>query len=224
MKKAIGYVRVSTEQQAREGVSIDAQRAKIKAWCELNDYELQEIYTDAGISGYTMNRRPGLQKALAAIRPGMALVVYSLTRLARSTLDTLTITQHLSKSKADLVSLSEKLDTSGAAGKMLFRMLAVLSEFERDVTSERTTVALAYKKAAGEKYACVPFGFSESRGKLKPLDVEERVIADMRTMRSAGSSYLEIARHLNGAGIRGKKGGKWHASTVRYVLNRQTLQ
>jgi site-specific DNA recombinase len=221
MKKAIGYIRVSTERQAKEGVSLDAQRAKIEQWCAYTNCELVQIFVDEGISGYTMKRRPGLLKALAAVQKDMAIVVYSLSRLARSTRDTLDIADTLSKRGADLVSLSEKLDTTGAAGKMMFRMLAVLAEFERDVTSDRTVTALAHKKAKGEKYACTPFGFSENRGKLKQDETEAQVIADMVIKRAAGSSYAEIAGYLNQAGIPGKKGGKWHPSTVRYVINRQ---
>ena len=85
MKKAIGYIRVSTEQQADEGISLPAQRAKITAWCALNDYELITIYEDAGISGKTVIKRPQLQAALSEMKKGMALVVYSLSILARST-------------------------------------------------------------------------------------------------------------------------------------------
>lgn len=133
MNKAIGYIRVSTEQQAEEGVSLAAQKAKIAAWCEINDYELANVFVDAGISGKSMDKRQGLRDALAAVKKGGVLVVYSLSRLARSTKDTLAISEQLGKAGADLVSLSEKIDTTGAAGKMMFRMLAVLAEFERDV-------------------------------------------------------------------------------------------
>ena len=127
MKQAIGYIRVSTERQADEGVSLDAQKAKITAWCAANDYELVDVQVDAGISGKSMGKRQGLQRALSSIKRDMALVVYSLSRLARSTKDTIAISEQLNKDGADLVSLSEKIDTTGAAGKMMFRMLAVLA-------------------------------------------------------------------------------------------------
>src|SRR5512143_899149 len=91
--RAIGYVRVSTEEQAREGVSVDMQQTKIRAWCELNDCALADIYTDAGISGKRADNRPGLAQALASCTPGSVLIVYSLSRLARSTRDTLDIAE-----------------------------------------------------------------------------------------------------------------------------------
>jgi site-specific DNA recombinase len=221
MKKAIGYIRVSTDRQAQEGVSLEAQRAKIESWCKANDYDLMEVFIDAGLSGKSMEKRPALLKSLATIKRDMALVVYSLSRLARSTKDTLTISDHLVKAGADLVSLSEKLDTTGAAGKMMFRLLAVVAEFERDVTAERTTSALAYKKARGDKYGTVPFGYSEKAGKLTPVESESLIVAEMVTKRDAGKSFGEIATWLNNAGIRGKKGGQWHPSTVRYLIQRQ---
>lgn len=220
-KQAIGYIRVSTQGQAEEGVSLDAQKAKIEAWCLANDYELVAVFTDAGISGASMDKREGLQAAMKATGKCMALVAYSISRLARSTRDMLAIAEHLETKGADLVSLTERIDTTSAAGKMVFRMLAVMSEFERDLVSERTTAALAHKKANGEKYAPVPFGFQEIEGRLVAVKREARVVANIIRMRDQGRPYREIAEYLNRSGIAGKRGGKWHASTVRYVINRQ---
>lgn len=221
MKQAIGYIRVSTEQQADEGVSLEAQKAKIAAWCLVNDYELVSVQVDAGISGKSMEKRQGLQAALAGMKKDMVLVVYSLSRLARSTKDTLAISEQLDKAGADLVSLSERIDTTGAAGKMMFRMLAVLAEFERDVISERTCMAMAHKKAKGEKYAPVPFGYSELDGRLVAVESESLVVAEILSHRKAGKTLVQIADDLNERGIEGKRGGKWHASTVRYLIQRQ---
>lgn len=145
MQNAIGYLRVSTAGQVEDGVSLDAQRAKVEAWALANDYTLLGVQVDAGLSGGRADNRPGLQRAIAeACRQKAALVVYSLSRLARSTRDTLAIGEQLDRAGADLVSLSEKIDTTSAAGKMVFRMLAVLSEFERDQISERTKSALQH--------------------------------------------------------------------------------
>lgn len=221
MKKAIGYIRVSTEQQAGEGVSLEAQRAKIEGWCKANECELVALEMDAGISGKSMDKRPGLQRALGRVKRDVVVVVYSLSRLARSTKDTLAIAERLEKAGADLVSLSERIDTTGAAGKMMFRMLAVLAEFERDVISERTTAALAHKKAIGEKYAPVPFGFREVEGQLVRVEAEARVVAHILSQRKAGRTLVEIADALNAKGIQGKRGGRWYASTVRYLIQRQ---
>lgn len=221
MQKAVGYIRVSTQGQVEEGVSLDAQRAKIEAWCNLNDAELVAVFTDAGISGARMERREGLQAALKATGKGMVLIAYSISRLARSTSDMLEIAKQLERKGADLVSLTEKIDTTTASGRMVFRMLAVLSEFERDQVSERTKAALAHMKAKGEKYGPVPFGYSELEGRLIEVKRETRIVAEIARMRDQGIAFQAIADQLNEDGIQGKRGGKWYASTVRYLLQRQ---
>src|SRR5438128_1777657 len=158
---AVGYVRVSTEVQAAEGVSLEAQRGRIEAWCIANGYELAGLHVDAGISGKRADNRPGLQEAIREVcrHRGSALVVYSLSRLARSVKNTLEIAGRLDRHGADLVSLSEKIDTTSAAGRMVFRMLAVLAEFERDLCGERTKAALSLKKHRGECVGEVPLGW-----------------------------------------------------------------
>jgi site-specific DNA recombinase len=218
MPKAIGYVRVSTTEQATEGISLDAQRAKIRAWAAVNDYEVAEIYEDAGITGTCLNKRPGLKEAIAQTSKGMALVAYSISRIARSTRDMLNIADQIQGKGADLVSLTEKIDTTTAAGKMVFRMLAVLSEFERDVIAERTSGALAHKKSKRELYSPVPLGFEACNGHLLPIAAETEVIATIQVMRSGGCSLRQIATRLNEEGIAGKKGGKFYASTIKAIL------
>ena len=199
MATAIGYIRVSTEGQAVDGVSLDAQRAKIAAWCELNDYTLATVHVDAGISGKSADNRPGLQAALADCRKGSALVVYSLSRLARSTRDTLEVSDRLSKAGADLVSLSEKIDTTSAAGKMVFRMLAVLAEFERDQISERTATAMQFKKGKGERVGAVPYGFNLAADgvALVANAAEQAVIQQARELKASGLSLRAVAIELN---------------------------
>ena len=221
MQKAIGYIRVSTQGQADEGVSLDAQRAKIEAWCTLNDAELVAVFEDAGISGSSMKGRDGLQAALAATKKGMALVSYSISRMARSTRDMLEIAEQLNAKGADLVSVTEKIDTTTAAGRMVFKMLAVLADFERDQIGERTKMALAHKKAKGEVYAPTPFGFDAVEGRLIEVQREAKVVAEILRRREAGESLAEIADSLNAQGVAGKRGGRWHASTVRYLIQRQ---
>lgn len=221
MQKAIGYIRVSTQGQADEGVSLQAQRAKIEAYCALNDMELVTVFEDAGISGASMNGRTGLHAALKATGKGMALISYSISRIARSTRDMLEIAERLDKIGADLVSITERIETTTAAGRMVFKMLAVLSDFERDQIGERTKMALAHKKAKGEVYAPVPFGFDAIEGRLVEVKRESRIVAEIMRQRAAGVSMNEIASNLNAQGIQGKRGGKWFASTVRYVIQRQ---
>jgi site-specific DNA recombinase len=221
MQKVIGYIRVSTQGQADKGVSLEAQRAKIEAWCNLNDGELVAVFEDAGISGGGMAKRDGLQDALKATTKGMALVAYSISRLARNTKDMLDIAERLEKKGADLVSLSERIDTTTASGRMIFRMLAVLAEFEKEQIGERTRMALAHKKANGEAYCGAPFGFDAIAGRLVAVKKESAIVADILKLRESGASLADIANSLNDKGIEGKRGGKWFPSTVRYLIQRQ---
>jgi len=221
MKTAIGYIRVSTEQQADEGISLEAQKAKIAAWCEINDYQLAQVYVDAGISGKSMDKRTGLQDALAATKKDNALVVYSLSRLARSTKDCISIGEQLKKKGCDLVSITEKIDTGSAMGEFFFTLMAALGQMERKLIAERTVMALKHKKNKGEVYAPIPFGYSAIEGRLVAVESEALIVAEIMGKRAAGSTLTEIADYLNNAGITGKKGGKWFASSVSYLINRQ---
>jgi len=223
MAKAIGYVRVSSQSQVDDGVSLDAQQAKIEAYCMLNDLELVATHTDAGLSGGRSDNRPALQDAIKqACKSKAVLVVYSMSRLARSTRDTLEIADALDQSGADLVSLSEKIDTTSASGKMVFRLMAVLAEFERDQISERTTMALHHMRSKGERTGQIPFGFNLSADgiQLVPNPSEQDALQVMRAMRLAGDSYRTIGAHLVTSGVLTKRGGvRWDPRTVKSVLD-----
>jgi DNA invertase Pin-like site-specific DNA recombinase len=224
LPRAVGYIRVSTAGQVTDGVSLEAQQDRIRQWCLLNGYSLIGIEKDAGLSGGRADNRPGLQSALTmACKHRAALIVYSLSRLARSTKDMLTIADRLEHAKADLVSLSEKIDTTSAAGKMLFRILSVLAEFERDLISERTTVAMSHLRGQNRRISGqVPFGYilGEDGATLIPVESEQQVIRNMHRLQKSGQSLNGIARHLNGDGVRSKTGTTWSAKTVRGVLLR----
>lgn len=217
---SIGYVRVSTEEQATEGVSLDAQRAKLVAWCEANDSVLVEIFADEGISGSRVENRPGLQAALdAACTHQAVLVTYSLSRLARSTRDTLAIAERLERAGADLASLSERIDTTTAAGKMVFRMLAVLAEFERDQVSERTCMALAYKRSQRRRYTNIaPFGYRWCGDSIVSIEQERELVERMAQRRSEGWSYQRIADEIAQFDVPTRTGVAWGWGSVRSIL------
>lgn len=222
MKKVVGYVRVSTDAQVREGVSLEVQKGKITAWAKIQDQYLICIEEDAGISGKLIRNREGLKRAIeVACDEEAVLVIYSLSRLSRSTRDTLALVEKLDKAGADLVSLSERIDTTTAAGKMVFRMLAVLNEFERDQISERTSAILQHKKENGRVYAPVPFGFDRDGDKLVENHEELSVVDLVKEWREKGWSLRRIASELSNRGVPTKTGKKWYASTVRYILNNE---
>jgi DNA invertase Pin-like site-specific DNA recombinase len=222
MKSAVIYTRVSTDRQAAEGVSLDAQLDRARAWAAAMGYTITGTFSDAGISGKRMDTRPALLAAIEqACREKSAVIVYSLSRLARSTRDALAISERLDKAGADLVSLSEQIDTTTAAGKMVFRMLAVLSEFERDLVSERTRTALTYKRSTGHKTGgTVPFGYTaDDHGRLIEHDGEQAAIREIKSLKAKGYTLRAIAVELQRQGITTKTGGAvWAAKVVRGIL------
>jgi DNA invertase Pin-like site-specific DNA recombinase len=219
--QAIGYIRVSTAMQAEDGQSLDAQKAKIEAWANLNDYALQAVHVDAGISGKRIKNRPGLQAALADCGKGDALVVYSLSRLSRSIRDTLDISDHLGKAGADLVSLSEKIDTTSAAGKMVFRMLSVMAQFESDQISERVTFGMQHKKAQGGRVGMIPYGFrlGDDPDTLIEDAAEQKIIAVIHDYREAGLSLRKIVARLDEQGFKARTGQPLQLTQVTRIVN-----
>ena len=223
-KQAIGYIRVSSTQQANEGASLEAQQAKIEQWCSANGYELVNVFSDEGISGKRMDTRQGLQDALATIKKGNAFVFYSMSRVARSTKDMLSIGEMISKKKADMVSLIENIDTTSASGKMMFQMLAVLAEFERNLVGERTSTVLQNKKANSQVYSNkTPYGFKRVNDRLEQVKQEVKVVAEIQQARAKGQTLQSIADSLNTRGIPTKTNKLWQPATIHLLLQRSTL-
>ena len=221
-RAAVGYCRVSTAAQAGEGVSLDAQRERVAAWCAAQGLALAGVFVDAGLSGGRADNRPQLQLALdVACRAGGVLVVYSLSRLARSTRDTIAIGERLAAAGADLASLTESIDTSGAAGRMVFRLLAVLAEFERDLVAERTAAAMGHLRRQGRRISRhLPYGYAlaaDGRGLVED-PAERAVLTRVLRLRATGDSYARIAGQLNAEGVAPKAGRRWWPSGVRSVL------
>lgn len=221
---AVGYVRVSTAMQVEDGQSMDAQRAKIEAWASLNDYTIKAIHMDAGISGKRAHNRPGLQAALDDCQRGDVLVVYSLSRLSRSIRDTLDISDKLAKVGADLCSISERIDTTSAAGKMVFRMLSVMAQFESDQISERVTMGMQHKKANGGRVGTVPFGYklAPDNDRLTPDDHEQKIIAMILGDRELGFSLRKIVVRLKDKGYTARSGKPLQLTQVIRIVQGNT--
>lgn len=222
MKKAIGYIRVSTDEQAKEGVSLENQEEKIRSYCDLKDFELLEIVEDAGISAKNL-RRPGAQKVIEMAQKKMvdAVVVYKLDRMFRSTVDALETTKQFDKWGVSFHSIAENLDTKSAMGKFFFTLTAALAEMEREIIGERTRDVLQRKKANGEVYGHVPFGYKRFKGKLLANEAEQKVIQTVLDLRDKGFNYSRISRELNRLGFKTKKGNQWHPQTVKNVISLQ---
>ena len=228
-KTAIGYVRVSTQEQVTEGVSLDAQRDKLRAYCKFNGIKLIDIKSDEGISGGTLER-PGLQSALEMIRRGRAntLIVMKLDRLSRSLRDVCTlIEEFFADERYHLLSLCGMVNTHSAAGRMVLMNLANYAQFEREMISERTRDALRHMMAQGVRLGPAPYGYefshevdAEGRRLLVPLLHEQEVLCKIKGMRADGLKLHEIARRLNEAKIPARRDGVWRAQRLSIVLRR----
>lgn len=220
--KAIGYVRVSTEEQAREGISLDNQKAKIEAYCELNDLELVETIEDAGKSGKDLNRE-GIQSLLARIKARQidAVVVYKLDRLSRRVKDTLTLMDLIEKKSVAFHSITEKIDTKSAMGKFFLNIMASMNQWERDTISERTRDALHHKIERNERAGQIPYGWTLAKdGKtLMENPLEQEAIGLIRDLYKKGYNYSAICRELTKEGY-GPIGKQWHAQSVKNIIKR----
>lgn len=222
MRRAIGYVRVSTSEQATEGISLDNQKAKIQAYCNLNELELIEIIEDAGKSGKNLNRE-GIQDLTGRIKNKSieAVVVYRLDRLSRKVIDTLTLIETIEKSGITFHSLNEKIDTSTAMGRFFLNITASLAQMERDLISERTKDALQMKIANNERAGQIPFGWrlSEDGNTLIPHKGEQEVIRQVKRLHGQGMSYRAICEVLKQAGVK-PQGKYWHPQTIKNILKK----
>jgi DNA invertase Pin-like site-specific DNA recombinase len=212
---------VSTEEQSREGVSLDTQAAKIRAYADLHDMDLVGIIEDAGISGKSIKARPGIRAVLEMVKARKvdAVIVYKLDRLARNTIECLEMAKLMDKSGCAEHSISEKLDTQSALGRFFFTLTASLAEMERGLISERTKAALAQKRANGEKTGgdC-PYGYKAVNGKLVADMAEQRLISRIRELKGNGLSLRKIVAALEADGYRTRKGTKITKTQVERIL------
>ncbi len=209
----VGYARVSTDEQASSGLGLKAQRSLIEAECERRGWELVQVFEDAGASGKALSGRPALAKALEAVRGGTAgaLVVAKLDRLSRSLLDFASLMEDARREGWALVILDLGVDTTTPSGEMIANVMATFAQFERRLIGQRTKDALAVKKREGVKLG-------------RPVAVDNAVAKRISRERRGGKSLREIADRLNENGVgRAHGGDKWHASTVKGVLDRNSV-
>jgi len=224
MEKAVAYIRVSTEEQALEGVSLSNQRERLQAYCTSKGIEIVEAIADEGISATkALDTRPGGKRLLEVLKRKDVrhVVALKLDRLFRNAEDALKNTSAWERRgiALHLVDLGgQSLDSGSAVGKMMLTMMAAFAEFERNLVSERTAAALAYKRKHNEVFNHVPFGFNRSDDMLVPHEGEIAVVDQIRRWRGRGKTFRDIAAFLNNEGIVAKKGGRWYPASVRKVL------
>ena len=224
MDKAVCYIRVSTEEQAREGVSLEAQEERLRAYCKMTGLEVVEMIREGGVSATKLLKdRPGGKILTELINNKKAnhVVAFKLDRLFRNAEDALHQTKEWDKKGVTLHLVDmggQALNTKSAMGRFFLNVMAGFAELERNLIAERTATALNHKKKNLEAYSPTPLGFERIEDTLRKDKGEWEIVDYIFQLREEGLSYWKIAEDLNNRGIPGKRGGKWYAGTVRYII------
>ncbi len=224
---AVIYCRVSTDEQAEHGVSLDAQEAALRAYCTMRGLEVVEVVVDAGVSaGKALATRAGGARVLDLVRRRhvAAVVAYKLDRLFRDCADCLAVTRAWDAAEValHLVEMGgQAIDTSTAMGRFFLTVMAGAAEMERNLIRERTAAAMAHKRARREFCGGEPpYGWTlAADGRMiEPNAAEQRVLVAARELRGAGGSLRKVGAELELRGMLPRRGGHWHPKTIGQLL------
>lgn len=223
--KVACYIRVSSDEQADSGLSLAHQKKKLELLAEVQDWTIVDLIEDAGLSAGSMNRE-GLQEILGLVRSRKieGVLVFKLDRLTRSLRDLLSLMDEFKRYKVRLVSASENLDTSTAAGRFFIQMLGSISEWEKAAIGERTGAAISQLRSNGKRFSrFAPYGWRyRSNGEMVPSDAEQETIKVMKQLRQDGLSLAKIGTALVDEGRRPRNGKRsWSTTLIRRVLQSQ---
>jgi len=225
MTKTAVYVRVSTDEQAKEGYSVRAQIDKLKSYVQIKEWGLYKVYADEGISGKNIIDRPAINELIADVKAKRVdnVLVYKIDRLTRSTRDLIELTDIFKENSCAFNSLMESIDTQTASGRMFLKIIGIFAEFERENIAERITLGCEKKVREGYTLAnfTASYGYERDIGdKIQKINPEEaEIVREIYTMYVEGNmSYNAISQNLNLRGIKPKLGESWGHHSVRNVL------
>ena len=206
------YVRVSTEEQAKEGLSIDAQIDKCEAFCHARDWKVFKIYKDAGFSAGTLNR-PALELLLrdAQEKKFSIILVYKIDRFSRKLKDLIMILEDLKEKNINFTSVTEQIDTTSAMGEAFFQIIGVFAQLERGMVKERVELAFDRKIKFGEALFRAPYGYVYQNKKLVLDPENSEKIREIFEMWSQDIDYKEISKKF-----------KIPVSTLYQIIKNQT--
>ena len=220
-KKLCGiYMRVSTEDQAREGFSLPEQKEQLEAYCKFNGYRIVEYYTDAGISAKTGNHRPEYDRMLEDGKQGKInmIIALKLDRITRSTRDWETLMDYLEKYNINIAFVNDDINTTTANGKMVSRIMMSVSQNEIERTSERTIIGLEGVIKQGHIPARAPLGYKHIDKKLVPDPITKDIIIRIYNLYFEGFTYNTIAKLFNKEKVCGKTNWK-DTSILKIITN-----
>ena len=220
-KKLCGiYMRVSTEDQAREGFSLPEQKERLEAYCKFNGYKIVEYYTDAGISAKTGNFRPEYDRMLEDGKQGKInmIIALKLDRITRSTRDWETLMDYLEKYDINIAFVNDDINTTTANGKMVSRIMMSVSQNEIERTSERTIIGLDGAIKQGHIPARAPLGYKHENKKLVPDPLTKDIVIRIYNLYFEGFTYNTIAKLFNKEKVCGKTNWK-DTSILKIITN-----
>lgn len=218
--KAVGYIRVSTEEQAKEGVSLDNQIERIKSYCGYKGYGLLEVIKDEGISGGKNRDRKGFVRLLERLEQNDfdAVVLYSLERISRDMLTLLCLEKLFDEYDVELHTVEGQIDTSTPDGFMGFAMRAFLGEMERRQVKYRTKRAMEYKKQKGEVVGQIPYGYKREENSLIPEGKEQDLIRVVNRLYRGKKSLSFIVKRLTELGYQTRQGKSFRSQQVKRII------
>ena len=214
------YIRVSTEDQAREGFSLGEQEEKLLQLCKFKELEVYKVYKDAGISAKDMEHRPQFQEMLKDMKEGKInyIVAYKLDRITRSVRDLEELISVLEQYNCFLLCDRDDVNTSTANGRFFVRMLTVLSQLEIEIVSERTKFGLNGAIKSGHILGQRPFGYKSAEDKRMVIDNATRpYVEKIFDMYLEGKSFQQIANYFKGNNIYPKK--NWKDTTIQKIID-----
>jgi site-specific DNA recombinase len=222
MRTALGYVRVSPDEQAERGLGLEAQRQRIRAYCEMKGLNLSTVFEDPGLSGgKPLGSRSAGERLLAdARRTKQVVVVARLDRLFRSVADAAQTICESDRYGIELVAIAEGFDMTNPYGRAMAQMASVFAELERAMIRERTKAAMKVKRGRRERISGhAPYGWDFGpKGKLVENAKEQKICAWILQLHKRGESLRGIAKRLNDRGIEPKGAVLWlHSSVLRIV-------
>ncbi len=218
--KALCYIRVSTQEQVHEGVSLDNQRQRIQNYCTYRGFELVDVIEDAGVSGGKNKSRGGFNELLDRMESEQIpiLVLYSLERLSRDMLTLLALERLLDEYGVELHTIEGQIDTSTPDGFMNFAMKAFLGEMERRQVKYRTKKAMEHKKRNGDVVGSIPYGYRRNGKGLKEEPEEQKVIAFVNGLYSKSHRLIDICKALSKKGIKTRNNRAFTPQQVKRLI------
>lgn len=214
------YTRVSTEDQAKEGFSLEAQRVRLEAYCRARDWKVVATYVDDGHSGRNI-RRPAYQKMMADRDGWDAILVIKMDRIHRNARNFMEMMDDLGEWAKDFVSATESLDTSTAMGRFVMDIIQRIAQLESEQIGERVYMGMSQKAQTGPGILGfhAPLGYEFREGHLVSVEREAGLIREIFDLCLGGKTLEEIAAHMNANQCRTKRGTEWTSIKVHRILH-----